>query len=411
MARRQDTSKEPVPVNGRPSTVDSDWIMPDWDLRDIKKAEKVIRDITKAFPDHEFPDGLRVKETSGTGYYHSRFGDKEPGVRPLVEVNSELRDEVLAHELGHDVLTASEVSIEAPMLIRSTFSEAFADLIALTYTDVEPYDRGLDRDPRKRLKPYRKLEEALDQDKRTREGEALFNVGISVYEDDFSEAASRAYEIARRDLDVGDLVSVDEIRFEEDREEEHVWKLAEDSPRYTPDNAFISNLEVGEASYCDIVENEIDIWRMTEVLAHKDRFSIEEPVKKAYHENGRIAEGLHSTAEAMFEKPSLENVSGNAEEVIEQTIHEKIDETYRMIDDYVEGLESADLPEEVVESLGNVRYGNDYGEAVDYPHNVGGQYAEALYRQGVLPHDLLADPEIHSSVLQTKIRQEVSKNT
>jgi hypothetical protein len=64
-----------IDVVERPSLGNSSWRFPkSWDLRQVSKAESVVRDIERSFQDYRLEDGLLVTENTERGYYHSRKG-------------------------------------------------------------------------------------------------------------------------------------------------------------------------------------------------------------------------------------------------------------------------------------------------------------------------------------------------
>jgi hypothetical protein len=227
-------------------------------------------------------------------------------------------------------------------MLFSTFEEAFADLVALTYTDIEPYDRDLARDPQKFLQAYEKLSSALDSGKRVEEISGLKGLGLAIHEGRYDDASERALDLVNLSQRGGEIVEIRSLR-KDVVGEEYNWKLAEDS-RYSSSNMFVDNVRFNNVPYSRILQNELDLWRKTEILDF-DTESLERPLRRAYKEESNFSSYIDSNAEKMFGSTGLEALEGNEEELLVQTAHSKINETHQMLQDYMEGLRRQNRPE------------------------------------------------------------------
>jgi len=380
----------------------------EWSLHDQMMTALMVGSLKSAFPGYEIPEGLEIKENRNKGRYHRRSSDNTEGEVPLIEVHPERRFESLGHELGHDVHYQFIDHIHDNKVVRSSFKEAFADLLMFYAVPVDPEDRSVDRDISEYDTEFETLRQILDPEKRRNELENIRETGQALFQGDEEEVNASAWNLVQIPPQYGKNLAVGQFSDRSARAEEYEFKLIEDSI-HSRDNMFIANFQPGKVTFDDIAQMKTDIWRLSEVIKHSDSYPWKDPVKEALNQESRIGEKLRFTAKDR-EEHREEYLTERPFDVVETALEEEIDLAYCMIDNYVESLQQVDdIPGEVLEGLENVKYGNSYSESVDFPHNVGGSYAEKLYRENVTPYELLIEKDEHVRALEDRLRTEIDQ--
>lgn len=379
-----------------------------WSPHDQMMTALMVGSLESAFPGYELPEGLEIKENQEKGRYHRRSSDMTDGEVPLIEVKPERRFESLGHELGHDLHYQFIEDIHENKVVRSSFKEAFADLLMLYAVPVTPETRDLDRGLSGKEDEFETLRHILDPDKRRKELQHIRDTGLAVFQGDSEEANFSARNMVEVPPGYGRTLSVDRMRDQAARAEEYEFMLVEDDA-HSRDNMFISNVQPENVAFRDIAEMKMDLWRISEVRRHSESYLWKDPVGKAVDEESRIGGKLRFTAENSREH-STGDLYRRPYQILETTFQEELDLAYRMIDNYIDSLEETDdLPGEVLEGLEDVKYGKEYSENVDFPHSVGGAYAEELYSQGVTPYDLLLEKDKHVKALEQRLKDEIDQ--
>jgi hypothetical protein len=380
----------------------------EWSQHDRMMTALMIGSLKSAFPGYELPEGLEIKENQEKGRYHRRSSDETDGQVPLIEVKPERRFESLGHELGHDLHYQFIDDIHENKVVRSSFKEAFADLLMFYAVPVTPETRDLDRGLSGNEDEFETLRHILDPDKRRKELQHIRDTGLAVFQGDLEAVNVSARNMVETPPEYGRTLAVDRMRDHNARAEQYDFMLVEDEA-HSRDNMFIANVEPGNVSFEDIAEIKTDLWRISEVTRHSETYPWMDPVEKSLEEDSRIGGKLQFTAENSTEYSS-EDLDRRPYQVLETTFREELDLAYRMIDNYLDSLEeTVDLPGEVLEGLEDVKYGKEYGENVDLPHSVGGAYAEELYTRGVTPYDLLLEKDKHVEALEDRLKCEIDQ--
>ncbi len=380
----------------------------EWSPHDKMMTALMVGSLKSAFPGYELPEGLEIKENQEKGRYHRRSSDRTDGEVPLIEVKPERRFESLGHELGHDLHYQFIDDIHDNKVVRSSFKEAFADLLMFYAVPVTPETRDLDRGLSGNEDEFETLRHILDPDKRRKELHHIRDTGLPLFQGDREAVNVSARNLVETPPEYGRTLAVDRMRDQTARAEEYEFMLVEDEA-HSRDNMFMANVQPGNVAFRDIAEMKMDLWRMSEVTRHSESYPWRDPVEKALDEESRIGGKLRFTANNSSEYSS-EDLDRRPYQVLGAVFQEELDLAYRMIDNYLGSLEETDdLPGEVLEGLEDVKYGKEYGEKVDFPHSVGGDYAEELYSRGVTPYDLLLEKDKHVEALEQRLKSEIDQ--
>ena len=378
----------------------------EWSPHDKMMTGLMVGSLKSAFPGYELPEGLEIKENQEKGRYHRRTSDRTDGEVPLIEVKPQRRFESMGHELGHDLHYQFIDDIHDNKVVRSSFKEAFADLLMFYAVPVTPETRDLDRGLSGYEDEFQTLRHILDPDNREKELESIQETGLSFFERDKERINASARNLVEVPPEYGRTFAVDRMRDQTARAEEYEFMLEEDDA-HSHENMFMANVELGNVTFEDIAETKMDIWRMSEVKKHSETYMWKDPVKKALEEDSRIGQKLRFTAQNSTEH-ELEDLDRRPYQVLDTVFTDELDLAYRMIDNYLGSLKEAkDLPGEVLEGLEDIKYGNRYDENVDFPHSVGGAYAEQLYSEGLTPYDLLIGKDKHVEALEQRLKAEI----
>lgn len=382
---------------------------PDWSAEDKLASNMLIQDMMEYYPDYNLPAGIDIRENNKGAFFHDRNNDETPPGQPLIEVNPERKISSMAHELGHDALLQSVSGVEGPRVVYSAFKELFADLNSLYFSDIEPEDRELNRDPDKDLSVYEGVSDLLNPKHWEKGIMRIDNIVDDLERENWDSLQTDARVLAGSEPKAAPVLDVRDISYERARAENYIEKLA-DSPEVS--HMFYDNF-FGTRDYSpvsDVAETTHDIWSMAQVAGNTEIRDAEQPVRAAYDDNSRIW-GKLAGAATVIEDFSLDEIEDRPEEVLVQSIETDLWDAREDMEDVKNNLETIGSPEYfVMNSISDQKYGKKYDVSIDYPHNVGGQLAEQLYLRGIEPMDVVEEPEKYVQLVTQEINRHIENN-
>lgn len=248
----------------------------------------------------------------------------------------------LAHELGHDAIEALDADPDTDPLIEQTYGELVAGLTAreaMEHLDEEPPEHHPFRYGH--IPEWDRLETILDPGQRERADDAVEAVRDAADRTDWQGMADATSAVPSTEADsmvAGELcpelyrtgTAIAEIG--------RAWKEME----YAPDQVAHEMLD--------------------------DR--IDDPETPAEQRIADASDRTSSYTDAM---------DGALSTAVEQ------------YDDAI--AELPEDPEDVIDDLGDQRYGRDHDQHLDLPHTVGDQLAAALYEEDMHPMTVMDDPD------------------
>ncbi len=382
---------------------------PDWSNEEEMAANLLINDMIEYYPDYSLPQGMEVTENSDGAHYYDRNNDQTPPGQPLIEVKPSRKITSMAHELGHDVLLQSMPDIGGSRIVYSTFKEMFADLNTLHFTDVEPEDRALDRDPDKDLSVYDGVGDLLEPRHWEKGVMRIDKIMEGLENGSWESIQSNAKVLAGSPPQAGPVLDVRDFPYERAGDQNYLNKLVE-NPEVS--HMFYNNF-FGARDYSpvtEVAETTHDIWSMAQVLGNSDIMHPEYPVGEAEENHSRIW-GKMAHAATELDDFSLDDIRDKPVPVLSQALETDLWDARENMTEIRDNLETVGEPQYfVMNSISGLKYGKPYDTSIDYPHNLGGQLAEQLYRAGAEPMDIVDEPADYLQLSAEAINQHIRNN-
>jgi hypothetical protein len=366
---------------------------PEWTEGRIQEAEGLINALERYFPKYSLPNGVKVR-TGENSWYHGRDEDESLQNQPLIDVSSGRELESLCHELGHDVFYQEIAPVPNSTLVSSIFNEFFADLTQLKFTQAEPADRKFDRG----LSKYHDAFEGVDR----------------VFKEQNWEISHMHAEKMLQKIESNDYINLIE-RAEKLALSTPVTSSTREyismdfSPEFIGDYAgfelehFILDNILGagdKPSVSDVAESSVGIYEISRALEREPKQAVED-WKDLQNEVWGKLECNHS----------LELIENNPTEALESTLELELKSLINDIESILPDIRNIDDSSNfVLNSISQNKYGTDYTETIDYPHNLGGVIAEDLYKKGYEPLDILENPQRYINICAKSLRYHIGQN-
>lgn len=393
-------------------TLDSDFSRnyPDWSNEEILASDLLIQDMMEYYPDYTLSQGITFRENNEGAFFYDRDHNETPPGQPLIDVHPSRKITSMAHELGHDVLAQSLPGVKGSRVVYSTFKELFADLNSLYFTDMEPEDRELNRDPDKDLSVYEGVSDLLEPEYWDKQVMRVDKIIDGLERENLDSVQADTKVLADSPPQAASVLDVRDFPYERAGSKDYIEKLS-DNPRIS--HMFYDNF-FGTRDYSpvtEVAEDTHDIWSMAQVLGNTDIMHPTYPVKEAKQDRSRIWDKMMRAATSLDDF-SLDEIEDKPEDILYQALETDLWDVRENLEEIKENLEVVGSPQYfVMNSISDQKYGNSYDVSIDYPHNIGGKLAEQLYRSGTEPMDVLDEPEKYIQLSTEAINQHIENNT
>lgn len=350
---------------------------------DGEKAEvlNILKLMDETYPNYDPPKGVKivdVSEESNSLYLGRGKKDASPG-NATMEINKSRRLESTAHELGHDLENNIFEDYKCSEMEKFTFKEFLADLNALTFTDIEPANRSLDRAPFKfdYDKNYRKAKEAVNPIRRERE--------ISYFED--------------------------LITYIEDNEYDEI----DENLNFAKAPPYLSDKNPQDTGSCMLVDslNDLDKLRQLKknIVLENNLIQDKNPdeigkflIEKIYGEDSSSmgAERVQ-TPDDLFSNYDKETLRNRGFQVVTNEMQEDLYKAAIISSNHLDWIEGGITREKLFEELNNIGYGKNFDFYVSLPHEVGGLAAEKQYFNGLRPVEVVYNKDSWAEYLRDEL--------
>lgn len=382
---------------------------PDWSDEEILASDMLIQDMMDYYPDYSLPQGIKFKENNQGAFFYDRDNKDTPPGQPLIEVHPSRKITSMAHELGHDALVQSLPNTEGPRIVYSTFKELFADLNSLHFTDLEPENRDLNRDPNKDLSVYNGITDLLEPGHWEKQIMKVDKIMQSLEKGGWDTIQTNSKSLANSEPQAAPILDVRDFPYEKAGTKNYLEKLS-DNP--VTSHMFYDNF-FGTRDYApitDVSETTHDIWSMSQVLANTDIMPLKHPIKEARENRSRIW-GKMAKAATTQDDYTLDDIEEKPEQILSQALETDLWDVRENMQEIRNNLETVGSPHYFVKnSISNQKYGKPYDTSIDYPHNIGGKLAEELYRTDTEPMDVIEEPEAYMQLSTEAINQHIENN-
>lgn len=382
---------------------------PEWSDEEKMASDLLIKDIIDYYPEYSLQQGVEITENSDGAHFYDRDNDDTPPGQPLIEVNPSRKITSMAHELGHDVLVQSLPDIGGSRIVYSTFKELFADLNTLHFTEVEPSERELDRDPDKDLSAYEGVADILEPKHWEKGVMRVDSIMEGLERGNWDSVQGDAKVLAGSAPRAETVLDVRDFPYERAGAQNYVEKLV-DNPEVS--HMFYDNF-FGTRDYSpvsEVAEKTHDIWSIAQVLGNQEIMHPQYPVEEARGEHSRIWGKMAHAATAMDDF-SLDEIEEKPGQVLSQALQTDLWDTREKMTEIRDNLETVGEPEYfVMNSISGLKYGKPYDTSIDYPHNIGGRLAEQLYLSGTEPMDVIEEPAKYLQLSADAINHHIETN-
>lgn len=382
---------------------------PDWTDEEIIASEMLIQDMMEYYPAYSLSHGVEFRENPEGAYYHNRNNEETPPGQPLIEIHPDRKVTSMAHELGHDVLVQHLPDVRGSRVVYSTFKELFADLNSLHFTEAEPDNRELNRNPNKDLSVYSGVSDLLDAEHWEEGVMRVDRILDRLETENWDTIQTDAKILAASEPQAANVLDVRDFPYERAGAKNYLEKLS-DNPEVS--HMFYDNF-FGTHDYSpvtEVAETTHDIWSMAQVLGNTDAMPPRYPVEEAREDHSRIW-GKMAGAATVLDDCSLDEIEQESERVLLQALETDLWDTRENMEEVRDNLQSVGDPHYFVRnSISGQKYGKPYDTSIDYPHNIGGYLAEQFYLKGAEPMDVIEEPQKYLQASSRAIDRHIKDN-